>query len=90
MLITIKCNCGTQAKINADSARLLLRAAGPSAYSYGRHVADPRAFAMRYFVIKYHWVHAGGLIGKSTITMTCPACVPKLPRFEPDPEDSFK
>lgn len=89
-MITVKCRCGTSVKMDTGAAQRALRALGPRAYGYGDHVTDPRAFVMRLLVIKYDWVCGATVIGKTTITMVCPKCKKKLPRFEPDPEDSFK
>ena len=71
-VVTIRCACGEGLKVAVAAARLRLRA--ERLYGYGDHVTDARAFVMRWANLFHGWISAGGRLGKTTVTMRCPAC----------------
>jgi hypothetical protein len=87
-MITVKCDCGEQVKVDASYAKTQLRWKG--LYGFGDHVSDPKAFVMRWLTAIHGWIYTGGRIAKTTLTMTCPKCREKLPGLPVDPEDQAK
>ena len=87
VVITVRCECGAEAKIDVAYAKEWLRA--QRAYSFGDHVSDGRAFVIRALTLA-GWIYIGGRLGKTALTMTCPVCREKLPGLPVDPEDQSK
>ena len=84
-MITVRCDCLEQVKVDVYYAKQQLRWNG--LYNFGDHVSDPKAFVMRGLTAFHGWICIGGRIGKTTLTMTCPKCRKKLPDLPVDPED---
>lgn len=85
MLVRIVCSaCSTSLRVETDRAKSTLRrtpaGAGRTAYGFGDHVVDQRAFAMRFARLS-GWQFTTTPIGKSTITMDCPAHLPDAEIF---------
>lgn len=71
MLVRVLCiDCNTSGRMDVDVAKAYLRRNGT--YGFGDHVRDDRAFVMRYMRTAGWWTTTIPL-GKSTITMRCPA-----------------
>jgi hypothetical protein len=89
-MITVRCDCGEQVKVDSSFAKAQLRWKGH--YAYGDHVSDPKAFVMRWLVILHRWSYTGGRIAKTTLTMMCPRCHAKHEPLilDADPEDQRK
>ena len=88
MMITVKCECSTSIKIDAEYAKQQLRWKG--LFGFGQHISDPKAFVMRWLTAVHGWIYTGGRIAKTTLTMTCPKCREKLPGLPVDPDDQVK
>jgi hypothetical protein len=86
MLVTVRCDCGENVKIESDHAARRLRWSGK--FGYGQHVTDQRAFVMRWLTVEHHWIYVGGRLAKSTLTMLCPKCRLKLPGLPVDPDET--
>ena len=87
-MITVKCDCGEQVKVDAEHAARQLRWKG--LFGYGQHVSDPRAFVMRWLTAVHGWIYVGGRLAKTTLTMKCPKCRAKLPELPVDPDEQSK
>lgn len=88
-MIRVDCGrCGESVKVDPTFAKRQLHWNG--LFGFGQHVTDPKAFVMRWLTAMHNWIYTGGRIGKTTVTMTCPRCRPKLPGLPVDPEDQAK
>lgn len=88
-MIRVDCGyCGESVRTDATYVKMQLRGRGH--YGFGNHVSDPKAFVMRWLTVMHGWIYTGGQIAKTTLTMTCPRCRPKLPGLPVDPDDQAK
>lgn len=72
-MIRVDCaRCPQSVKADPTFAKRQLRA--NHHYDNGDQVSDPRAFVMRWLVALHGWIYEGGRLGRTTVTMACPAC----------------
>lgn len=43
-------------------------------FGFGKHVRDPRAFAVRWMVTLHGWIYVGDAVEETRVTMRCPKC----------------
>lgn len=72
-MITIRC-AGCLRTVEVDLAFAKQQLHWNRQFGFGKHVRDPRAFAVRWMVTLYQWIYVGDAIEESRVTMRCPKC----------------